>query len=58
MKFFFGAIFFFFLSDKFKCYRWEWAKCVEDGAALENKYGAGYTGLINIGSSCYMNSVC
>lgn len=37
--------------------KWEWAKCQEDGACLENIYGPGYTGLINIGSSCYMNSV-
>ncbi|KAK6012381.1 UBA/TS-N domain protein, partial [Ostertagia ostertagi] len=37
--------------------KWEWAKCQEDGASLENIFGPGYTGLINIGSSCYMNSV-
>ncbi|VDN23752.1 unnamed protein product [Cylicostephanus goldi] len=37
--------------------KWEWAKCQEDGASLENIYGPGYTGLINLGSSCYMNSV-
>ncbi|VDM57326.1 unnamed protein product [Angiostrongylus costaricensis] len=37
--------------------RWEWAKCQEDGASLESIFGPGYTGLINIGSSCYMNSV-
>ncbi|ETN73653.1 hypothetical protein NECAME_00741 [Necator americanus] len=37
--------------------RWEWAKCQEDGASLESIFGSGYTGLINIGSSCYMNSV-
>ncbi|PIO75083.1 UBA/TS-N domain protein [Teladorsagia circumcincta] len=36
--------------------KWEWAKCQEDGASLENIFGPGYTGLINIGSSCYMNS--
>ncbi|CAL2028774.1 unnamed protein product [Caenorhabditis brenneri] len=37
--------------------KWEWAKCTEDGAVLEPIYGPGYTGLINTGSSCYMNSV-
>ncbi|KAK6059889.1 hypothetical protein COOONC_02457 [Cooperia oncophora] len=37
--------------------KWEWAKCQEDGASLENIFGPGYTGLINLGSSCYMNSV-
>ncbi|KAK6728645.1 hypothetical protein RB195_005968 [Necator americanus] len=37
--------------------KWEWAKCQEDGASLESIFGSGYTGLINIGSSCYMNSV-
>lgn len=37
--------------------KWEWARCTEDGAVLEPIYGPGYTGLINTGSSCYMNSV-
>ncbi|KJH51075.1 UBA/TS-N domain protein [Dictyocaulus viviparus] len=37
--------------------KWEWARCQEDGASLENIFGPGYTGLINIGSSCYINSV-
>ncbi|KAF1770163.1 hypothetical protein GCK72_001981 [Caenorhabditis remanei] len=37
--------------------KWEWARCTEDGAVLEPVYGPGYTGLINTGSSCYMNSV-
>uniref|UniRef100_A0A1I7TET2 Ubiquitin carboxyl-terminal hydrolase n=2 Tax=Caenorhabditis tropicalis TaxID=1561998 RepID=A0A1I7TET2_9PELO len=37
--------------------KWEWAKCTEDGAVLEPVYGPGYTGLINTGSSCYLNSV-
>uniref|UniRef100_A0A8R1HJ44 ubiquitinyl hydrolase 1 n=2 Tax=Caenorhabditis japonica TaxID=281687 RepID=A0A8R1HJ44_CAEJA len=37
--------------------KWEWAKCTEDGAVLEPIYGPGYTGLINTGSSCYVNSV-
>ncbi|CAJ0956684.1 unnamed protein product, partial [Mesorhabditis belari] len=38
-------------------FMWEWSKIQEDGADLENAYGPGMTGLINIGSSCYMNSV-
>lgn len=37
--------------------KWEWARCTEDGAVLEPVFGPGYTGLINTGSSCYMNSV-
>lgn len=37
--------------------RWEWSRCIEQGATLETVYGPGFTGLINIGSSCYMNSV-
>ncbi|CAD6189869.1 unnamed protein product [Caenorhabditis auriculariae] len=37
--------------------KWEWAKCQEDGAELESIFGPGYTGIINLGSSCYMNSV-
>ncbi|KHN73293.1 Ubiquitin carboxyl-terminal hydrolase 5 [Toxocara canis] len=36
--------------------RWEWAMCQEDGANLELAYGPALTGMINIGSSCYMNS--
>uniref|UniRef100_A0A0N4ZNJ6 Ubiquitin carboxyl-terminal hydrolase n=1 Tax=Parastrongyloides trichosuri TaxID=131310 RepID=A0A0N4ZNJ6_PARTI len=37
--------------------QWEWSKCQEGGVALENVYGPNFTGMINIGSSCYMNSV-
>uniref|UniRef100_A0A0K0ECA7 Ubiquitin carboxyl-terminal hydrolase n=1 Tax=Strongyloides stercoralis TaxID=6248 RepID=A0A0K0ECA7_STRER len=37
--------------------QWEWSKCQEGGATLESVYGPGFTGLINIGSSCYINSV-
>ncbi|CAI2296626.1 unnamed protein product [Caenorhabditis sp. 36 PRJEB53466] len=37
--------------------KWEWAKCCEDGVALESAYGPGNTGLVNIGSTCYLNSV-
>uniref|UniRef100_A0A915MVI8 Ubiquitin carboxyl-terminal hydrolase n=1 Tax=Meloidogyne javanica TaxID=6303 RepID=A0A915MVI8_MELJA len=29
----------------------------EEGASLKNVYGSGFTGLINLGSSCYINSV-
>lgn len=37
--------------------KWEWSRCLEDGVTLESAFGPGFTGLINIGSSCYMNSV-
>ncbi|CAI2296798.1 unnamed protein product [Caenorhabditis sp. 36 PRJEB53466] len=37
--------------------KWERAKCCEDGVALESAYGPGNTGLVNIGSTCYLNSV-
>uniref|UniRef100_A0A0N5B2A3 Ubiquitin carboxyl-terminal hydrolase n=1 Tax=Strongyloides papillosus TaxID=174720 RepID=A0A0N5B2A3_STREA len=37
--------------------QWEWSKCLEEGTTLESVYGPGFTGLINIGSSCYINSV-
>lgn len=37
--------------------RWEWTICQEDGANLELAYGPGFTGMINIGSSCYINAV-
>ncbi|CEF65782.1 Ubiquitin carboxyl-terminal hydrolase [Strongyloides ratti] len=37
--------------------QWEWSKCQEGGATLESVYGPGFTGLVNIGSSCYINSV-
>uniref|UniRef100_F1KUG9 Ubiquitin carboxyl-terminal hydrolase n=1 Tax=Ascaris suum TaxID=6253 RepID=F1KUG9_ASCSU len=36
--------------------KWEWAMCQEDGANLELAYGPALTGMVNIGSSCYMNS--
>ncbi|CAD5207649.1 unnamed protein product [Bursaphelenchus okinawaensis] len=37
--------------------KWEWSRCCEDGVTLDSAYGGGFTGLINVGSSCYMNSV-
>ena len=37
--------------------RWEWAAIQEDGANLEAAYGPGMTGMVNIGSSCYINAV-
>lgn len=33
------------------------SKVIEDGVVLKNVYGAGFTGLSNLGNSCYMNSV-
>lgn len=38
-------------------FKWEWSRIVEDGVSLENVYGPGFSGIINIGSSCYINSV-
>ena len=35
----------------------EWATCTEEGCKLEPLYGPGYTGLVNLGNSCYMNAV-
>ena len=37
--------------------KWEWSRCQEDGVTLESVFGSGFSGLINIGSSCYINSV-
>lgn len=36
---------------------YDWSKMLDCGEALETVRGAGFNGLINIGSSCYMNSV-
>uniref|UniRef100_A0A8R1TSN7 Ubiquitin carboxyl-terminal hydrolase n=1 Tax=Onchocerca volvulus TaxID=6282 RepID=A0A8R1TSN7_ONCVO len=36
--------------------KWEWEMCQEDGANLELVYGPGFTGIINIGSSCYISA--
>lgn len=33
------------------------SKIVEDGKLLEPRFGPNYTGLTNLGNSCYMNSV-
>lgn len=35
----------------------EWATIQEAGSQLVPLYGAGYTGLANLGNSCYLNSV-
>ena len=35
----------------------EWDVIQEAGSKLEPVYGPGYTGLRNLGNSCYMNSV-
>ncbi len=35
----------------------EWSIIQESGQELKLLYGAGYTGLQNLGNSCYMNSV-
>ena len=35
----------------------EWDVIQEAGSALTPVYGGGYTGMINLGNSCYMNSV-
>ena len=37
--------------------KYDWAASMEGGAALEKLYGAGWVGLRNLGSSCYLNSV-
>lgn len=36
---------------------WEWSRITESGAKLVPKFGPGYTGLKNLGNSCYVNSV-
>lgn len=35
----------------------EWATLLESGGILKPLYGPGYTGLQNLGNSCYVNSV-
>uniref|UniRef100_A0AC35TUH2 Ubiquitin carboxyl-terminal hydrolase n=1 Tax=Rhabditophanes sp. KR3021 TaxID=114890 RepID=A0AC35TUH2_9BILA len=36
--------------------KYEWNLIQEEGSTLKIAYGVGFTGLINIGSSCYINS--
>ncbi|KDR23210.1 ubiquitin carboxyl-terminal hydrolase 5 [Zootermopsis nevadensis] len=35
----------------------EWVALQEAGSQLKPLYGPGYTGLVNLGNSCYMNSI-
>lgn len=35
----------------------ELSKVIEEGKVLKNVYGSGFTGLSNLGNSCYMNSI-
>ena len=35
----------------------EWDVIQESGSQLEPVYGPGFTGIRNLGNSCYMNSV-
>lgn len=35
----------------------EWAAIQESGMPLKPIYGPGYTGMANMGNSCYLNSV-
>ncbi|KAL1463523.1 hypothetical protein WDU94_015268 [Cyamophila willieti] len=35
----------------------EWATLLESGSQLQPIYGSGYTGMYNLGNSCYVNSV-
>jgi ubiquitin C-terminal hydrolase len=35
----------------------EWVALQEAGSQLKPLYGPGYTGLVNLGNSCYMNSL-
>ena len=35
----------------------EWDVIQESGSQLKPVYGPGYTGIKNLGNSCYMNSV-
>lgn len=38
-------------------FSFEYKVCQEEGVDLENAFGPGLTGLVNLGSSCYINSV-
>ena len=35
----------------------EWASIQETGKSLVPLFGPGYTGMVNLGNSCYLNSV-
>lgn len=35
----------------------EWSALQESGCKLKPVYGPGYTGMVNLGNSCYLNSV-
>jgi len=35
----------------------EWDVIQEAGSKLQPVHGPGYTGMVNLGNSCYMNSV-
>lgn len=35
----------------------EWSALQESGGQLKPIYGPGYTGMVNLGNSCYLNSV-
>ena len=35
----------------------EWNTILESGTKLKPLYGPGYTGMTNLGNSCYLNSV-
>ncbi|KAJ9667837.1 ubiquitin C-terminal hydrolase Ubp14 [Coniosporium apollinis] len=37
--------------------RWEFSMTTEDGKELKPLFGSGFTGLKNLGNSCYLNSV-
>lgn len=37
--------------------RWEFSMVTEDGKELKPLFGSGFTGLKNLGNSCYLNSV-
>lgn len=36
---------------------WEWSRLTESGTKLVPKFGPGFTGMRNLGNSCYINSV-
>lgn len=38
-------------------FKHDWNVIQEEGLNLEQKFGHGFTGLVNMGSTCYMNSV-